>query len=100
MPKKSASSSATRLGQEQGQCRDFSAQLKKPTAHLKVVVNGMEMEVPGATNISGLLEILEEPYTPDMIIEINHRFIHAQAYDKTFLKAGDRMEIIHLAMGG
>jgi thiamine biosynthesis protein ThiS len=35
-----------------------------------------------------------------MIVEINHRFIHAEAYDRTMVTEGDRMEIIHLAMGG
>jgi len=68
--------------------------------HLRISVNGVETEVPPGTSVSRLLEIVQESRTSDMIVEINHRFVHAEAYDRTMLKEGDRMEIIHLAMGG
>lgn len=67
---------------------------------MKIVVNGIDMEVPAGTTVSTLLRIIEESHTPDMIVEINHRFIHAQAYETILLKEGDRIEVIHLAMGG
>jgi thiamine biosynthesis protein ThiS len=69
-------------------------------ADIKIFVNGVEMRIPMETSVSRLLTILDEGHTPDMIVEINHRFIHTHTYDTTRLKEGDRMEIIHLAMGG
>ncbi|NIO04842.1 MAG: sulfur carrier protein ThiS [Proteobacteria bacterium] len=67
---------------------------------MKIFVNGVETEVPPGTNVSRLLEIVQESPTSEMIVEINRRFVHAETYDRTMLKEGDRMEIIHLAMGG
>ncbi len=67
---------------------------------MRVFVNGVEMEVPAGTTLSGLMGLMQESYTPDMIVEINRRFIHVEQYDATYLKEGDRLEVIHLAMGG
>ena len=69
-------------------------------SHERIFVNGVEMEIPEGINVSTLLEILQESRTSDMIVEINRRFVHTQTYDTTRLKEGDRIEIIHLAMGG
>jgi thiamine biosynthesis protein ThiS len=69
-------------------------------ADIKIFVNGVEMRIPMETSVSGLFTLLDEGRTPDMIVEINHRFVHAHTYDTTRLKEGDRIEIIHLAMGG
>jgi sulfur carrier protein len=67
---------------------------------LKVLVNGMETEVPSRATLYTLLRTTEEPHGPDMIVEVNRRFIHLEAYDSTYLEEGDSIEIIHLAMGG
>ncbi len=58
------------------------------------------MDVPDETNILKLLVIVEEPLKPDMIIEVNRRFIHTKDYNELFLNACDRIEIIHLDIGG
>jgi len=67
---------------------------------LRVVVNGFEMEIPEGTTVMQLLDIMDEPLKPDMIVEINRRFIHAKLYESTILRAGDSAEIIHLDIGG
>jgi thiamine biosynthesis protein ThiS len=67
---------------------------------LKIIANGLETEIPEGTTVMQLLDILEEPPTPDMIVEINRRFIHATFYEPTILNAGDSVEIIHLDLGG
>ena len=46
-----------------------------------------------------LLEALEEPMRPDMIVEINRRFIYPKDYKSLTLRAGDKVEIIHLDIG-
>jgi len=67
---------------------------------LKIIANGLETEIPEGTTVTQLLDILEEPLKPDMIVEINRRFIHAKLYESTMLNAGDSVEIIHLDIGG
>ena len=67
---------------------------------LKIVVNGFDTEIHKGTSVIKLLEIMEEPIKPDMIVEINRRFIHLKDYENLFLKEGDKVEIIHLDIGG
>ena len=67
---------------------------------MKIIANGLETEIPEGTTVTQLLDILEEPLKPDMIVEINRRFIHAKLYESTMLNAGDSVEIIHLDIGG
>ena len=69
-------------------------------AAMRIYVNDFEMEVPHETTISRLLNIMEESYTVDMIVEINHRFVHTKEYDSIVLAEDDRIDIIHLDMGG
>jgi thiamine biosynthesis protein ThiS len=67
---------------------------------MKITVNGFEMEVSHGTMLQTLLDILEETVRPDIIVEINRKFVHVKDYDGTFLSEGDRVEIIYLDMGG
>jgi thiamine biosynthesis protein ThiS len=67
---------------------------------LKIIANGLETEIPEGTTVTQLLDVLEEPSKPDMIVEINRRFIHAKLYESTILNAGNSVEIIHLDIGG
>ncbi len=69
-------------------------------ATMRIFVNDFEMEVPHGINVSRLLEILEESYTADMVVEINHRYIHTKDFNSTVLADNDHIDIIHLAMGG
>lgn len=67
---------------------------------MKIVVNGVEMEVQKGATVSSLLDILEESDRTDMLVEINHQFMHARVYDSIGLEEGDNIEIIHMATGG
>jgi len=67
---------------------------------LKIIANGLETEIPEGTTVTRLLDILEELSRPDMIVEINRRFIHVKFYESTILNTGDSVEIIHLDIGG
>lgn len=67
---------------------------------IKIIVNDLEMEVPRGAHVRQLLEILNEPVRPDMIIEINRKFVHPRNHATTALVPGDRVEIVYLEMGG
>ncbi len=67
---------------------------------LRVVLNGVPMDVQSGTTVAALLELVNESNRPDMLVEINHRFIHTNSYPSTLLHDDDQIEIIHMAMGG
>ena len=67
---------------------------------IKIIVNDLEMAVPAGAHVKQLLDILEERVRPDMIVEINRKFVHIKDHAITPLKDGDRVEIIYLEMGG
>ncbi len=69
-------------------------------SQIKIVFNGFETEVSKATTIKQLLEIVEEPMKPDMILEVNRRFVYPKDYESLILREGDKVEIIHLDIGG
>lgn len=67
---------------------------------IKIIANGFEEEIPHGTTVGELLELLREPARPDMIVEVNRRFIHLKDYPSTVIEEGDRVEVIHLDIGG
>ncbi len=67
---------------------------------MKIFVNGVQMEIQSGTTLMSLLDSLEKSDRTDMLVEVNHRFIHHKIYDATLLEEGDEIEIIHMAMGG
>ena len=67
---------------------------------MRIFVNGIQMEMQGGTTLLSLLDSLEKSDRTDMLVEVNHRFIHNKIYESTLLEEGDEIEIIHMAMGG
>lgn len=67
---------------------------------IKVIANGFEMEVPRGTTLEQLLDILQEPIRHDIIVELNHTFVHLKDYEATLLSEGDQVEVVYLEMGG
>ena len=67
---------------------------------MKIIESGSELEVPSGCTIEKLLNILGEEARHDMIIEINHVFVHAKDYSSTVIAEGDEVELLHLAFGG
>lgn len=67
---------------------------------ISIIANGLEVEVPAGTVIHELIDILGEEIRPDMIVEVNHRFVHLKDYAATPLNEGDRVEVVYLEMGG
>ena len=71
---------------------DRTTPLRSPTLH--------DLEVPAGSTIEKLLDILQETVCHDMIVELNHRFVHARDYPATIVNEGDIVETIHVAFGG
>jgi thiamine biosynthesis protein ThiS len=67
---------------------------------MKITACGFEVEVPSGSTIKNLLEILGETVRSDLIVELNHAFIHVRDYPTTTVNEGDNVEMIHLAFGG
>ncbi len=67
---------------------------------IKITANGLELEVPRGTTVGEILDILEETLRSDVIVEINHKFIHLKEYGQITINEGDNIEVIHLEMGG
>jgi thiamine biosynthesis protein ThiS len=66
---------------------------------MRVVINGMEREIPRGTTVAQLLEQEEEP--PDhVLVEVNGVYLPAQDHARRTLEEGDRVEIILPAFGG
>ena len=67
---------------------------------IHIFVNGTEKEVPEGITVAGLLEILEETSIAELLVEINKQFVRMKTYDTTRIEEGDRIEVLHMAVGG
>lgn len=66
---------------------------------IKIRVNGREMEVEERLNLSELLKDLG--ISPKGIaVEINREIIPKSQYGSTFIKEGDRIEVVEMVGGG
>jgi thiamine biosynthesis protein ThiS len=67
---------------------------------IRITANGLDLEIPSGTTVEGLLDIMKEPVRPDIIVEVNRKFIHIKEYCATTIKEGDKLEVIYLDFGG
>jgi sulfur carrier protein len=66
---------------------------------IRLFVNGENRDVEKDTTVTGLLEVLGTP--PERVaVELNLQILDKQAYGRTVLKDGDRLEIISFVGGG
>jgi thiamine biosynthesis protein ThiS len=66
---------------------------------MQVIVNGFRESVPEGSSIGDVITSFQE-YEIHMIVELNHRFIPQNAFDRIQLQEGDILELIHPAFGG
>jgi len=66
---------------------------------IRIVVNGMPEEVPPSATLTDLIGLFGE-MDPDLIVELNGRFVFAQDYTATRVAPNDRVEFIHPNFGG
>jgi sulfur carrier protein len=67
--------------------------------YVQIIVNGQSETVPAGSNMAALIDLFEEGH-PDLIAEINGRFVHPRDYAGQQVQAGDRVEFINAAFGG
>ena len=66
---------------------------------MRVTVNGEPHEVPEATTVRGLIEILDLTGGP-VAVERNGEVVPRAAHPETRLAEGDVLEIVHFVGGG
>ena len=66
---------------------------------IKIMVNGKQMTVNFKFSIKNLVEKLKMPIDK-VAIELNREIINKKKINRTFLKNGDKLEIVHFIGGG
>lgn len=66
---------------------------------MQIIVNGFNEQVPAGSTVAQLVEMFEEAH-PELIAELNGRFVHPDDYAGTFVSEGARVEFINAAFGG
>ena len=66
---------------------------------ITIILNGLEERVPPSCTVAQLIQMFNEDH-PDLIAELNGRFLHPREYSSTRVRPGDRVEFIHAAFGG
>lgn len=67
---------------------------------MKFILNGYPEDFNASTlTIQELLELNQED-DPAVIVELNGKFIHRKNFLTSFVKEGDRVELIHPSFGG
>ncbi len=65
---------------------------------MQIIVNGEPATVPGMSVLHYLESLSIDPRR--VAVELNLDILPKAAYGETFLKEGDRMEIVHFVGGG
>ena len=66
---------------------------------MQILLNGEEREIPENCSLQQLLEDLK--LKPERLaIELNRKIVRRQNWPETFLRPGDRLEIVHFVGGG
>jgi sulfur carrier protein len=66
---------------------------------VNIIVNGFGEKAPAGSTVAQLVKLFGENH-PDLICELNGRYIHRKDYASTVAPPGARLEFIHAAFGG
>jgi sulfur carrier protein len=66
---------------------------------ITVTVDGFADRVPAGTSVAELIQRHKAQHK-DLLVELGGRFVPPGDYERTILKDGDRIELIHPAFGG
>lgn len=66
---------------------------------IQIWVNDTPERVPSDSSLETLINRFEEG-DPDLIVELNGRFVYPRSYAATTVEAGDRVEFINPNFGG
>ena len=66
---------------------------------MRLIVNGTEKSIEGSANLNQLLQELEINGS-HIAVALNLQVIPRSNYEKTLIKDGDKVEIVHAVGGG
>lgn len=66
---------------------------------IDIEINGFQERVPLGSSLSQLIDLFDEAH-PELVAELNGRFVHPNDYAATGVQPGDRVEFINAAFGG
>lgn len=66
---------------------------------MKIIINGEDKDIPENLNLSELLKHLKLP-SERVAVELNREVIRRADWEKTEIKDGDKLEIVHFVGGG
>lgn len=66
---------------------------------LTIRINDLPEQVPAGSNLETLIQQFDER-DPDLIVELNGRFIYPRDYATTIVNAGDEIEFMNPNFGG
>ena len=66
---------------------------------ITIWVDGLAQEIAPDLTLPRLIQ-LHRAQHKDLVVEINHCFVHPRDYAGVSFSAGDRVELIHPAFGG
>lgn len=66
---------------------------------IKIKLNDVIEEVASDSSLQALIRRFKEA-DPDLIVELNGRFVYPRAYSGTIVQPGDRLEFINPNFGG
>ncbi|MEJ2641821.1 MAG: sulfur carrier protein ThiS [Desulfosarcinaceae bacterium] len=66
---------------------------------IEIILNDLPQQVAADSSLEDLIRELEER-DPDLIVELNGRFVYPRDYATTIVGAGDRLEFINPNFGG
>jgi len=67
---------------------------------MQVIINGNSTTLEPTTSITSLLAKLNIDVDRGVAVALNQGVVAKSSYSNTFLKDGDRLEIIHATAGG
>ena len=69
------------------------------TNFIKIKLNDATEKVAADSSLQALIRHFKEA-DPDLIVELNGRFVYPRAYSATIVQQGDRLEFINPNFGG
>ena len=66
---------------------------------IEIRINDFPEQVPAGSSLEFIIQHFEER-DPDLIVELNGRFIYPQDYANTIVKSGDEIELMNPDFGG
>jgi thiamine biosynthesis protein ThiS len=66
---------------------------------VEIIINDLPQRIPADSSLATLIRDLEEA-DPDLIVELNGRFVYPRDYATTISGEGDRLELINPNFGG